>query len=254
MTVVFSGEFLNLRSQTHKSHIRGSNSQNSQSVLEHSSVHVMVYECSVCPKTFTRRFNMSRHMENIHPHRVDDDRESVLSVETETGDDIDMVPSDESENSSEESGAEDSDEEEDEEEDGEAVQFDIWNYLKEKVVRAVAKERYETPGEVEDEMMEDEGKAMIKIEMMPTVREGIMKAYTTTLMLWHYAKRDPVNKKVKETKRKLIEDEDYEPDEAIRHAVKKRRYLTQKATGVHEEDDLGWDDSEVEQSTEDYVD
>ena len=72
-----------------------------------------------------------------------------------------------------------------------------------------------------------------------------MNAYTRMLLLWHYANRDPVNKKIVKTKRKLIDEEDYDPDEAIRYAVHKRRYLIFKATNT-----LGGDDSTDEEVEE----
>ena len=34
------------------------------------------------------------------------------------------------------------------------------------------------------------------------------------------------------TKRKLMDEEEFEPVEAIEHAVKKRKYIIQKATGL----------------------
>ena len=59
-----------------------------------------------------------------------------------------------------------------------------------------------------------------------------------------------------ETKRKLIEDENYDDVEAIRYAVKKRRYLIQQRTKTldddfevprgDETDEDGEDDEEME--------
>ena len=40
------------------------------------------------------------------------------------------------------------------------------------------------------------------------------------------------------TKRKLQEDDDYEAQEAIKYAVKKRKYLIQEATGTLSDDEL----------------
>ena len=48
-------------------------------------------------------------------------------------------------------------------------------------------------------------------------------------------------KKILKTKRKLQEDDDYESEEAMRYAVKKK-YLILKATGTLSDDDLEEED------------
>ena len=43
------------------------------------------------------------------------------------------------------------------------------------------------------------------------------------------------------TKRKLQEDDDYEAQEAIKYAVKKRKFLIQDPTGTLSDDELDYD-------------
>ena len=54
--------------------------------------------------------------------------------------------------------------------------------------------------------------------------------------------QNPIHRKTLTTKRKLQEDNDYEPEEVMRYAVEKGKYLIQKATGTLSDDDLEDDD------------
>ena len=93
-------------------------------------------------------------------------------------------------------------------------------------------------------------------EVIPEIIVSIYKDYEQLLLLWHYAEEDESHQKVMETKRKLIEDENYDDVEAIRYAVKKRRYLIQQRTKTldddfeaprgDETDEDGEDDEEME--------
>ena len=67
-------------------------------------------------------------------------------------------------------------------------------------------------------------------EVMHEIIDSIYKDYEQLLLLWHCAEEDESHQKVMETKRKLREDENYDDVEAIRYAVKKRRYLIQQRT------------------------
>ena len=48
-------------------------------------------------------------------------------------------------------------------------------------------------------------------------------------------------------KRKLQEDDDYEAQEAIKYAVKKRKFLIQEATGTVSDDELDYEIEEEEE-------
>ena len=54
-------------------------------------------------------------------------------------------------------------------------------------------------------------------------------------------------KKIMSTKRKLQEDDDYEAQEAIKYAVKKRKFLIQEATGTLSDDELDYDIEDEEE-------
>ena len=62
--------------------------------------------------------------------------------------------------------------------------------------------------------------------------------------------KDPVHKRIMSTKRKLQEDDDYEAQEAIKYAVKKRKFLIQEATG---DDELDYDIKDEEEEEMRYA-
>ena len=70
-------------------------------------------------------------------------------------------------------------------------------------------------------------------------------------MVWHYAEDDKGHEKIIETKRKLIEDDDYDVDEAIYSAVKKRKYIIEKETKTRDVDIKQRNKMELEDSDED---
>ena len=57
------------------------------------------------------------------------------------------------------------------------------------------------------------------------MREIVNETYTDMLMLWCYAEEDDSHEKIMSTKRNLVEDEEYDADEAIRIAVKNVYFL-----------------------------
>ena len=62
--------------------------------------------------------------------------------------------------------------------------------------------------------------------------------------------KDPVHKKIMSTKQKMQKNDDYEAQEAIKFAVKERKFLVQEATGNLSEDEL---DYEIEDEEEEEM-
>ena len=61
------------------------------------------------------------------------------------------------------------------------------------------------------------------------------------------------NKKNISTKRKLQENDDYEAQEAIKYAVKKRKFLIQEATGTLSDGKLDYDIEDEEEEEMRYA-
>lgn len=61
--------------------------------------------------------------------------------------------------------------------------------------------------------------------LRPKYNRQLRNFYQRTIRMMDIIRRDPVHKKIMDTARKLREDEEYERDESLKYAVKKRCYL-----------------------------
>ena len=77
--------------------------------------------------------------------------------------------------------------------------------------------------------------------VLPKLRRNIMSNYTRKIVDAVKLHKDPILKKIMSTKRKLQEDDDYETQEVIKYAVKKRKFLIQEATGTLSDDELDYE-------------
>ena len=95
-------------------------------------------------------------------------------------------------------------------------------------------------------MTADEAHQEAYQHVLPKLRRNIMSNYVRKIVDAAKLHKDPVHKKIMSTKRKLQEDDDYEAQEAIKYAVKKRKYLIQEATGTLSDDELEDEEEESE--------
>jgi len=72
--------------------------------------------------------------------------------------------------------------------------------------------------------------------VLPKLRRNILTNYIRKIVEARKLHEDPIHKKIMSTKRKLQEDEDYEYEEALKYAVKKRKYIIQEATATLSDD------------------
>ena len=90
-------------------------------------------------------------------------------------------------------------------------------------------------------MMADDAHQEAYQHVVPKLRRNIMSNYVRKIVGAAKLHKDPVHKKkCMSTKRKL-QDDDYEAQEAIKYAVKKRKCLIQEATGTLNDDELYYD-------------
>lgn len=74
----------------------------------------------------------------------------------------------------------------------------------------------------------EEAEEMAFEELKPTYRSCFISKYQDLVRLGSALRKDPIHKKVLSTAHKLKEDEDYDDEEAMQYAVKKRRYLLER--------------------------
>ena len=189
--------------------------------------------CTECGRPFTRRSNLLRHIELMHPKKHEHEEDS------ETGQSDDDESENETDESRDKSEDEDEDEEEEEEEEEEAEMYNLWAYLKDVATKdeAVIAQFEETKERLADpELSEDEVAEQARRVIRPEILKHIYEHYANFLKLWHYTKEDRYHKRIMKTKRKLMDEEDFLPAEAIEQAVKKRKYLIVKAADMLEAD------------------
>ena len=99
-------------------------------------------------------------------------------------------------------------------------------------------------------MTADEAHQEAYQQVLPKLRSNIMTNYVRKIVDAAKLHKDPVHKKIISTKRKMQEDDDYEAQEVIKYAVKKRKFLIQEATGTlsDEEIDYAIEDEEEERN------
>jgi len=73
---------------------------------------------------------------------------------------------------------------------------------------------------------------------------NLKKYYLSFLELMTVLRKDSIQKRIMETSKRLREDEDYDYDESIKYAVKKRRFLIDKKLEEYELPELDHSDDE----------
>ena len=95
---------------------------------------------------------------------------------------------------------------------------------------------------------------LVALQLLPSFRKSIYQLYYDKVCELKQMKKDSVHKRIMITKRRLIEEEDYEDDEALKYAIKRRKFLIQKASRLQDEDVFNDDDEDSDESGEDADD
>lgn len=152
-------------------------------------------------KVFKRRDNMLRHKKSVHGPRDLHSSESETDVSEDTG----------------ESSTE-----------GEVADaYDPWESL---VQRATDECREEFEQEVDNltqrrHMDQQEARRKAYKDLQPTFRKALMTLFIQRITWCKAMEHDPVYKTIRRTVNNLIEDEDFDRQEAWKYAVSKRKYL-----------------------------
>ena len=223
------------------------------------------YQCHQCDRVFSRSFNLRRHKDSgncrgAQANMLDSDEESVMSErrslddgkdifrnpDLEDVEEVDEEEEDETEESEEDEEEEDEEEDDDdEEEDDDEDEDDIdddeeeeepqkikpWDVLmgvtKDKMQdtfnETVEKALHENPGKDAQEAEE-----IAYDELKPKYLSEFVSRYKYLTDLSAALRKDPVNKKIQETAKRLRDEEDYDEDESRLYAIKKRKFLIEK--------------------------
>ena len=178
-------------------------------------------------------------------HDSSDEQESMAD-EGDNDDDSDKDEDEDDDNSRSDSQSSTDDEDEDD---------SVWSGIRDlswtsKLLSTFneAKKEFQNQG-----MMADDAHQEAYQYVLPKLRRNIMSNYVRKIVGAAKLYRDPVYKKIMSTKRKLQEDGDYEAQEAIKYAVKKRKFLIQEATGTLSDDELDYDIGDDEEEEMRYA-
>ena len=173
--------------------------------------------CRYCGKQFNRGFNLRRHEKEYCSLREQEEN----MFENNYTNDTDYSQDDESDES-EAMTSENESEAEGEETD---PWFPIIDEAKERV--------FDSFKEMKDHLMstgldEETAKNEASFKLLPKLQRELGNIYKGRLEWIQEMKRDPVHMKIMQTKKDFMENDDFEPEEALEAAIDKRKFLIRK--------------------------
>ena len=190
--------------------------------------------CKFCRKLFNRGYNLRRHEKEYCPLRAQERNMSQTdsdSQERDFQDDVSRTSTDVSETSMR------TDKSETEEE------MDPWIPLIEeaKQRRNIALEEMKE-SLINTGLDEQSAKDKAFSNILPKLQKELENIYMERLVWMRQLKKDPVHKKIMHTKDALVENDDFDPEEALEAAVDKRKFLIRRLLKGYHFDEENDDD------------
>ena len=208
-----------------------------------------MFSCRYCGKEFSKNFNRKRHEkqcqsnsdamdEDGHDNSSDRDDESLHSL-LSTQDDNENDSDDESDTPSEEDSESDS---------GEGHDRTPWKHLISQSYKDYRNEynglieHFQGEGDSEENAQSKAHNALIK-----KYRKALRENLVDEILYFKRLRRTPIYQKVMETKRQIIDSDDFDDEEALRSAVKKRQFLLNRLIEPMQVTDTDDSDEEEEE-------
>ena len=213
-----------------------------------------MFQCTECDESFARSFNLERHMERFHPqHEEMEEKETDSEGET-TEDDEDRVDTDDDDDDDSNDDDADADDEDGEDAEDRVDITPMWAMMRDKAIHSIPHDqtvRFEERVQelVEDDIPEHKASRIAMREIQPAVTSNLYKIFRRKVEEMEELRRDPVYIKIRETRKRVMVDDDFEEDEALYHAIEKRKFLIQKAAGFL--DDTSDEEEEEQEGEED---
>ena len=190
--------------------------------------------CKFCRKQFNRGNNLRRHEKGYCPLRAQERNMSQTdsdNQERDFQDDVSRTSTDVSETSMR------TDISETEEE------MDTWIPLIEeaKQRRNIALEEMKK-SLINTGLDEQSAKDKAFSNMLPKLQKELENIYMERLVWMRQLKKDPIHKKIMHTKDALVENDDFDPQEALEAAVDKRKFLIRRLLKGYDFDEENDDD------------
>ena len=191
--------------------------------------------CKFCRKQFSRGYNLRRHEKEYCPLRAQERNMSQTdsdSQERDFHDDASTASTDVSEISMRTDNESETEEE-----------MDPWIPLIEeaKQRRNIALEEMKE-SLINTGLDEQSAKDKAFSNMLPKLQKELENIYMERLVWMRQLKKDPVHKKIVHTKDALVENDDFDPEEALEAAVDKRKFLIRRLLKRYDFDEENDDD------------
>ena len=172
--------------------------------------------CKFCGKAFNRGFNLLRH-ENEYCPLKSEEREMSETENLSSEDDASSVAT----HGSQSSMAGDSESEEEE--------ADPWMPMVEEAMQKHKATFQEMKMNLTQSGLDEETAGETPYSnILPELQKELESIYLQRLQWIQQLKKDPVQKKIMQTKNALMNDDDFDPEEAMEAAVNKRKFLIKR--------------------------
>lgn len=177
--------------------------------------------CRFCGKQFSRGYNLRRHEKEYCPQR----EELQEMYQTDSDNDEMLYAEDDTQSSSSEPESLSATDDEPETED----EIDPWIPLIEEA-RERSSKMFEDIKEnlINNGLDEESARNEAVSNILPKLQKELGNIYIERLLWLKALKKDPVHKKIMHTKDSLVENDDFDPEEALEAAVDKRKFLMRK--------------------------
>lgn len=201
-------------------------------------------DCPICGKR--NLVKLSNHLADMHHLSCEDRQQYLVQVRSrgdESGSDCEEMPSrkrmrkesddemstvsnEDTFSSSDEEDGESSEEKNDSDDSKEA---DPWGVLIHEAASKLRTKYYELVQSFQhDGFTKINAKKQAFSEILPKLRKELENVYLERLLWMWQMKRDPMLKKIMEAKKRFMEDDFFDTDEALAAAIKKRKFLLER--------------------------
>ena len=235
------------------------------------------YQCHKCHREFARSNSLRRHLSSgvckeDQKDRSESDQESVVSTKRSYGlgkaifgkyDPDKLVEDGPTDNSTDEDEEDTDDEDEDKDDEDEEEEYeeeeDVSKKTKKHKIRPwyvlvnIAAENRHFNATVEETLAGHQNKDIQEAEEMayeelkPNYLSQLISHYKYIVEVTAALKKDPVHQRIMKTAKRLREEEDYNDDECMQYAIKKRKFLIERK--LDEYDPPSYEEDEVQART-----
>ena len=215
--------------------------------------------CSHCGKYFSRGYNLQRHMDNSCPMLSNSNEDNIeYSEDTyekpehkydEEMEEDSQTDEDVSDDENEEHNDDDDDMSDSDSQDSENIEESVWSPIIEEA-KARHHQGYEELVQklLNDGFEEETARSKAYHHILSQLQREARHIYLNKLKWIREMRKDPINRKVMETKQSFMDEDEFDGEEALEAAVKKRKFLLNRIF----EDDVGYDTDDEDNATETY--